>query len=329
MDDDQLWSGAAIPAQPDAAGGTDGASTDALAATAASGASDPIEPPTRAGPRRRRLGVTAGAGLAVVALIVALALVSGSTPGAAPTAAAAATVRHAVVATVEKGSMAFTLGEHEAVDGEAIAISGTGACSITHGTCVLAIRASTPLSPEALSLHELVTPSAVYAKFGPPIAAHLPTPWVSLPISARRLEQAAGGSTLSTNPLSGLAALAREGAKVTDLGASSVDGTSATKFSVQLSSQALSANSSKVEAALPAWMRSSSALSFGASTEDVWIAGGRLRQLTATATAQAAGHTVTVSVTLSVTGYGARIDVTVPPANEVTPFQQLSTSLGA
>lgn len=286
-----------------------------------------------AGSRRSRLRVTAGAALVTAAVVVALVVATGGSPGAVPSAAAASTVRHAVVATVRAGALSFQLTEHESVASEDIVLHGTGSCSIGKEACDLSSSITSPLSATPLTVRELVVGSSTYLRLGEPLTSELsiPTPWVSMPFSKSLAAQskASSLSTLSANPLSGLAALARTGYTVTGLGSSTAGGVRTSEYEVQLSSGALTAKLHSFEDDMPAWMRpGATAVSGGSITEDVWISGGRLRQLGATASLQVDGQSVNLAITMVITHYGGTVDVVAPPAREVTPFSKVLPANG-
>jgi hypothetical protein len=272
---------------------------------------------------RRRLGVTLGVGAGVAAVVLALVLVGGS--GATPSAAAAANVHRAVLATVRSKTMQFTYSANEQVSGESVTLSGQGGCTLESATCQLSETVVNTATAERLTLTMRELHAEAYLKFGSPLAAHLPTPWVSVPFSASRLAPGSGSSSIAANPLSSLAALARGGAKVTDLGATSVQGVPMTEYQVVPSTGQLTAGIRRAAKVLPAWMRGATGgVSISGDTTDVWIArDGRVHQMQVTETVQVARLTETVDLTLHVTGYGGRVEVQAPPSNEVTPFSKV------
>jgi hypothetical protein len=269
------------------------------------------------GVRRRKKWVTLGAVLGVSALVVVIVVASGSTPGSRPTAAAAATVQRAVVATVGSHSVAFSISATENFSVATITIAGAGACSITDDACSMKLTASTASSPSLLTEQDRTIGTMGYLKFGPPLSDRLPTPWLSVTLNPRLLH--AGGSPYSTNPLATLATLAGGGGSVTKLGSSTVEGMSATEYHVQISATTVSRRVHALQTQLPQWMRSSGATLQNVN-ENVWVAGHRVRKVSLSSTATIEGATGTVNVVLEFTSFGHPVVVAAPPSNQVTSY---------
>jgi hypothetical protein len=274
------------------------------------------------GRSKRSRGLAIGVSATVAIVAVAVIVLVGGTPGAIPSAAAAATVQRAVAGAVTSGSADFTVVEHVSVAGQQVTLNAAGGCAFARAMCAMTTTLSgSPAVSQLGTFTEREVDNQVYLKFGPRLAARLPTPWVSVPFDATKIREAAGGtSTLAASPLANLAALAHAGAQVTNLGHVTTAGQSMTKYEVQLSSGVFRARATRIERTLPSWMHPVSHLS-GSVTEYVWLdPAGQIAQVTAATTVVSSGHTANVNITLHMSHYGVHVVVMRPPASQVTPL---------
>lgn len=272
--------------------------------------------------RRVRRSVVAG-GVAV--LLVGASAVGLSLATSSP-ASADAVVSKALVTTLSHSTLAFNLTEGLVVVGQNVTITGSGQCILSSAECDMNVQYGGALSRIG-SVQEVLDGGVAYLKFGSAVASRFPTPWVSMPVNTSKLLST---STLgaSGSPLSLLTMLAHQGAVVADGGSVVVNGQALHQYNVTFSSSsAQSLISSKLQD-LPSWMTTAiKGASFGAVSMKVDLnAQGELATTSMTTSVTVSGQTVNVNVGETITGYGVPVQVTVPPANEVTPLSTPSLS---
>jgi hypothetical protein len=284
--------------------------------------------PMRRG-RARYFGV--GAALAGVVLAVAIVLVATGGAGPIPTAAAAESVRHAVDATFRSDTLGFELTASVSAEGQDIQLTGSGSCILKLPECNLTLNDDEPLGNGSTigTLHEVVTPTTSYVEMPASIASLLSKPWVSQPtdVSFQSSESSIGGS-----PLGAIAALAHEeGAAVSPLGTSVVDGVTTKEYLVQLSPADLVRKVSTTFAALPAWMRAKVGTpSFSAETAHVYVTDeGQVAQVQLSTSFSERGVTAQVSESERITSLHTTVTIHVPPASDVMPLSEFYSELGS
>lgn len=281
---------------------------------------------------KRRLKFLASA-LVVVALAIAATILgtSGSRP---PSAAAAEVVGHALSSTLTETSLSFTLTENVQVAGQTVSVAANGACTLSADLCNMTMNFSgSPALAAVGSITAVVANGTMYEKFDSSIDSRLPTPWVSAP-TCPKLACATNSPSGIGSPLSMLATLANGGAVVTDVGPTTLNGAQVSEYSVTFSKGAAKGLVDNELKKFPAWLRNDSAVTsaaagLGAISEKVYIGQNKmLSAITMSTTMSVAGQSANVAVTYDITGYGVPVNVTVPPANQVTPISQISSSLG-
>jgi hypothetical protein len=135
---------------------------------------------------------------------------------------------------------------------------------------------------------------------------------------------------ISGNPLAGLSYLAQQGAVVTDEGTVSLDNQSVTQYDVSIGSFAAQHIVSSGLHHLPSWVaKAVPHVSVGAVTETVDVdSQGRLAYVSATSSETIAGTAVSSTASETVTGYGMTVQVSVPPANQVSSAANLTKLTG-
>jgi hypothetical protein len=271
------------------------------------------------GPRRHTMKYIA-AGLVLV-LVVAAVLIGTSGSGNS-SAGAAVIVRKALASTLATNSLAFNLSENVDLGGQGLTVTGTGACDLTSGDCVMTMNYAGVLSSDG-PIDVVYSGGVAYLKFAPGVNTKIATPWISTTLNTTSSSQLSplGGES----PLSGLSLLARQGAVVTDEGTVQLNGVTMHTYKVVVSPSAekkILSNSNS----LPVWVNSNiSTANIGPVTEMVDVnSAGELAQMSADTSVSSGGASATVSLTFKVTGYGVPVTVTVPPANQVTSITSAS-----
>ena len=272
---------------------------------------------------------------AVVALAVAGVLVE--LPGSkSPTASAAAVVGKALSSSLSEPSLSFTLTEAVQAPGQSLSVNATGECTISSALCGMTMNlAGSPQLAAANPITVVVANGTEYEKLGPTLDAKLPTPWISVAACTTACSTSSLSPTSSPgSPLLALTTLASEGAVVTNEGPATFGGATTNEYLVTFSKSNAQSLITNELSKLPAWLRSDSSVSSAAAglgdiTENVYIGpNGKLAAVTMNTSVTEAGQTATVALTYNITGYGVPVDVTVPPASEVTPAAQISTPAG-
>jgi hypothetical protein len=255
----------------------------------------------------------------VVALVVALTGTKNSS------AAAAFKVRRALSATLASRSMAYTLNESVTASGATIGVTGNGVCDLTNAECKLTMNYGGALGSIG-TVSAIISNDVIYLELGPSVRDLLPTPWVSM--SLTNSESASLG--VAGNPLAGLSDLASQGAVVTDEGTVSLNNTSVTQYNVSIGSSAAQHIVSSGLHNLPSWVaKAVPQVSLGAVTETVDIdSQGRLAYISANVSETIAGASVSSVASETVTGYGMTVQMSVPPASQVSSAANLTKLAG-
>jgi hypothetical protein len=274
-------------------------------------------------PRRKAPFIAAA--LVVIVLVTTIVIVNVSSNSSA---GAAAAVRKALVSSVDMKSAAFDLSENVSSGTTTITVTGNGACTFVSVDCQMSMNFGGALAADG-AVTAVFANSVMYMKFNGAIANSLPTPWVSLPLNISKI-RASSGLGSSSSPLALLSLLAQKGAVVTNDGAVTVDGNSLTQYTVTASSAVGQNLASGTFKDLPTWMTTQAhGASAGPFTMTVDVNGsGELASLQMTTTASASGTMTTVSVTETMSDYGVPVDVSIPPANQVTSLASVESSLG-
>jgi hypothetical protein len=274
-------------------------------------------------PRRPRRGRFLLAGLCLVVVVVSA--VVALTGGKSSSAAAALRVRDALSDTLASRSMTYTMTETVSAGSTTVSADGSGQCDLTNALCDLTINYNGALSSLG-SVSAVFSRSVIYLKFGPTISDLLPTPWISMSLS--NSESASLG--IAGNPLTGLSYLAQQGAVVTDEGVVTLNGQSVTQYNVSIGSSVAQHIVSSRLKDLPSWMAQFvSQATLGTTTETVDVDSlGRLAFVSTAANETVASTTVAATVSETVTGYGVPVNVSVPPASEVSSSANLTKLAG-
>ncbi len=273
--------------------------------------------------RRRRVLTVA---LVAVCVVVGVTGVSFALSSSKPSSAGAAVVvRRALDSTLATNSLAFTLSESVDASSTTIALSGNGECDLSSALCGVTMDYSGVLSA-AGTIRIVYSGGTVYLNLGSALSSLLSTPWISLPVENSN----SASLGVSASPLAGLSLLASEGASVTNDGPVTENGQTMTQYTVSVDASQVQHLIASSAAKLPSWMSAAaSKFSSGSVVETVDVdAAGRLGYLGAQVNETVAGASVGVKIDETVTGYGVPVDVTVPPASEVTSITNSSQLSG-
>jgi hypothetical protein len=255
----------------------------------------------------------------IAALVVALTGTKNSS------ASAAVKVRRALSATLASRSMAYTLNESVTASNATITLTGSGVCDLTNAECKLTMNYGGALGSVG-TVSAIISNDVIYLELGPSVRDLLPTPWVSMSLT----NSASASLGVAGSPLAGLSYLAQRGAVVTDEGTVSLDNKSVTQYDVSIGSSAAQHIVSSGLHNLPAWVaKTVPDVSLGSVTETVDVdSQGRLAYVSATASETIAGLAVSSTATQTVTGYGMTVQMSVPPANQVSSAANLTKLAG-
>ena len=273
--------------------------------------------PATARPRRRRLTAGLVAGGAAVVLATTLVVVLGNGPDAQ------AAVLNAVNGTLADKTAHLTLTVTASADGTSFTAAGTGSADFSQDA--MALDASVSAEGQHISLNEIMVAGTLYEGI-PGISLVEPgKSWVSADISQFANDATSGtAGALGTgdDPVATLHMLAQQGNTVTSLGPSTVDGDAVQGYAVTIDKAAVQKELSA--ASVPAWLRQSlHGLDFSGFNVRVYVDDqGQLRREVVGMSLTVASHTVSLSATVDFSDYGAPVDVSAPPADQVVSLQQ-------
>jgi len=271
----------------------------------------------------RKLIIAATALVLVAA--VALGAFEEATKKITSSPKAIAALSQAIAKTLTPVATSYSLSETVSSGLENSVINATGAWDNHQQTGSLVINF--PGAAAALGLgpiHIIVTPTVSYAKYGPAVESHFPTPWISLSSA-----QLASSTTTaqSSSPLSLVTALALHGSVVQDAGSATFSHHPARRYSVTLSADS---GQTLLRSALtkmtPAERRSlgGSTAGFQAGHVDAYVnTAGYLVGLVESLSLSLQGQDVTVTTKETLSPLSSPITVTPPPSNQVTPASKI------
>ncbi len=264
--------------------------------------------------------------LSACVVVVAVAVTITVSPSATPSAAAATALRAALTSTLARNTVNISLDETVDVSNQSVNFTGGGQCDLQNDQCSESI-ASSNLSGSQISESVVLSGGVIYMKVLGAGATQAPTPWISMPLKGASSQQSEG---LGSNPMAGLALLAKQGAAVTDEGMTSVNGENMHEYKVTISQSEEQKSILKNAADLPKWLlKSAASLPLGPISLTVDInQSGDIGRLIIGISITADGQTVSVSGTETMTSYGGPVTIVVPPANQVTPVANLGSQLG-
>lgn len=234
--------------------------------------------------------------------------------------------------TLAQHTADLTLTGSMTVAGHTVQMSGTGVGNLSRNDLKMTMAMN--LAGNKATITELFVNSRLYMAFtmgGQSFRQLTGHDWIAMPMVSGNGAGLSGG-----NPMQALATLAQKGATVTSLGPSDIDGLTVNGYSVTPDRAAMLASAEKAlaTAELPAAMRSAALQTLQASptpTFKVWIdpAHNLLRRMTTSLGLNLpTGNSSTGSFVMDFTHYGVPVNITAPPANDVTSYQQFLQHLG-
>jgi hypothetical protein len=283
---------------------------------------DALSASTPSSRRRFRILVTAAL-VVVIAAVGALVLNSGT---GSNSSAAAAEVRSAVESTLSSKTLTYAISETIQTSTADISLTGRGGCEVNTATCEYVFNMTGSKAASVLARFNPITAlydgNNFFVKFGPRFDGQLARPWISYPLPITSLR--AGSSTPGANPLAGLATLARAGARVRDLGTTTVAGVTLRHFRVQISATNSALFFKKELAKLPGWLQGARSAKIEDLTENIAInSSGRIAQMSESTTATKGSVTDHVTVHETFIGYGEPVTISIPSSNQVTSISSL------
>jgi len=252
-----------------------------------------------------RAGVAAFA--AVVLALGAAACGGGGKKGATGSASATGAVHAAAKKTSNAGGVHVRLATTVAAGSQSLSLAGAGDFDAKQK--IGSLRGTLALAGVHTTLDEVSNGPAIYVR-SPFLAAFLPTgkSWVTADIgSASSLLGASGGAALSADPSSVLDRLAGL-ADVREVGKAQVGGAETTQYR------------GTVDASKLPGVAGSGSVPF-----DVWVGtDGYVHKLQFTANAASSGQSVKAAVTMTLSGYGKMVHVTVPSAAATVDASKVS-----
>jgi hypothetical protein len=274
--------------------------------------------------RRGRLVLVMAMAAATGLIAVILALV---VPGGTRSAQAAviASVNNAVASKTARASMTMNINSGQ------ITSTGSGALDFTNGAMDMTMDMSS--IQQGMTIRVIYLAGKIFEQF-PQISQLYPgKTWLSLDLSG--LTNVGGGTgalSVGGNPMAMLRLLAQQGANVTPVGNSEIDGVPAKGYAVTIDSAFIDKQISAAN--VPSWMRQAiSNVNFQDAVQTVFIdnSGKLIRDALHMVISIPAAHqpAVTIDETLDLSDYGAPVSITSPPASQVLDFQQFLQSVGS
>ncbi len=291
---------------------------------------DGLHVPTSATPRPRHTGL-----VVVVAVIVIAAVVAGvvlGLGGSRPTAAAAAVVREASRTTLAASSSDLTITGSVVANGQTLSLSGSGALDFIRRTSQIDLAANG--ASVSTTDDEIIAGDQAYVSFtsgSTSISTLVPgKSWLAVPLPAAASPSSGPGGLV--NVVGALQLLQSQGATVTSLGASTIDGTAVTGYRVSLSTSTLLAAARQAIATehLPAAEAAVAlqAVRTMSMSLTVWADGANLlRRMDLTVSETTNGTALDESMQIDLSNFGTPVSVTVPPTSAVATLAQFQSAL--
>jgi hypothetical protein len=231
-----------------------------------------------------------------------------------------ATVAKALAATLALRSADVTIDGSAHIEGINAPITGSGAFSFTQNAGSMTLRVSAAgehLTEKVVNDHQ-----HVYINLGPALSKILPVKsWISMPIVQTKNASGLGtGSAGSTDPGAVLNILGRGESKVTPLGSSTLNGVPVQGYLVLVNSAEIKREEN--DSHLPEWLRQEAAVVRDEKVGyKVYVdSSGTVYRLTSGNSEQVGAQAVDEYVTMDFSRFGTSIEVTAPPANQVTSY---------
>ena len=270
--------------------------------------------------RRKRRTLLVASAAVMLTLVLTLVGIGASGPGSKD---AAAQVELGARTTLAENTVAMQVSGSFTVDGQTVPVSGSGAADLSSHleNLTMSFNANGTLIDETVLADGDVADMQIVANGHNEISTVLPgKDWVQLPLSS-----SSGLGSGSTNILSQLQVLSRQGNTVTSLGPSTIDGNAVTGYQVTIGKKAMAAAYQKAEAQGGAeagvLKNELKSLTIKPPTISLWIGSDHLLQREEVAMSiGAAGTTVSGDVTIDLSDYGVPVSVSVPASSDVASY---------
>ena len=209
-------------------------------------------------------------------------------------------------------------------------VTGSGTGGIDFGQNAMQLQMTVGVSGQELQMQAVYVAGSIYEQI-PDLGQLIPgKSWISLDLSSLGVSGGQSSSALGSgnNPTAMLRLLTQQGNTVVPLGSSKIGGTPVQGYSVTLDPAAIKAQ--LAHANLPSWMATAlSQLNVQNTTLMVYVDGsGLLRRFSLDLTETVATVKVTVDESLDFADYGAAVNVTAPPPDQVASFGQFPSGCG-
>jgi hypothetical protein len=238
----------------------------------------------------------------------------------------------AVSSTVASHTADVTIASSASVTGRSVSVSGSGALDFGENSSEFHLNVK--VLDQTISEESISVGGTVYVN-SPGVSTLFPgKSWMSIDLGAGATTPFGGTSStassdgLDDNPAGMLELLQQEGGTVTPLGPSTVTGVPVQGYTVTFSPAQIQSLIAK--AALPQWMRNMlSAVKTSGIDDHVYVdSTGHLRLVTMAFSESVTGsRPITVNQSIQLSGYGAPVSISAPPADAVVPFQTFLRAL--
>ena len=262
----------------------------------------------------------------VVGGLAALVVVAGAA-GAAVVVTGGKSAEAAVIDSVNSSMSDRTahVSMNLAVTTPSATVTGSGTGGIDFSQSAMQLQLTAGVAGQQIQLQALYIAGTVYEQI-PDLDQSIPgKSWISLDLSSPASAGSQGSSTFGAgdNPTAMLHLLAQQGNTVVALGSSAIDGTPVQGYAVTLDPAVI--RSELAQAKLPSWVSGALAqVNIGQTSMKVYVDGsGLLRRIGIDiAESIASSENVSVDESLDFSDYGAAVNVSPPPSDQVASFEQ-------
>lgn len=261
--------------------------------------------------------------VAGIGLLSAVSACAGGTTQAVSVMTPAALVSESAHTTLAEKTADITLTGTISAAGQHIPMNGDGVADFT----THAVSATISASIQGMNMHlkELMVDGQVYmgGTMGPVSFSELTgKDWVSLPVSS-----SANQNLFGSDPLAQLQLLEQQGSTVTPIGKKTIDGHTATGYTIVPSRDAMVKGAQKIISQMgldpsEASQIQSRIAQMQPPTLTAWFDSSHLLREISVDLNMGGGLGVSGSVVMDFTHYGVPVNVTAPPSSDVVSFQQ-------
>jgi Protein of unknown function (DUF2510) len=233
-----------------------------------------------------------------------------------------AAVADAVSSALASRTADVTISGSGGTAGANFTLTGTGAIDFDQNALQMSVTVAS--GSEQITEQAVYLDNVIYLNLGDEIGRVVPgKSWVSLDLGQLSQGSTSLGSASSfgSDPAAALRALSQSGNTATDLGSSTINGVNVEGYSVQIDQATI--QKAIAQENVPGWMQqalksvSDPDVDYKVYVDDA----GHLARMTTDVTEKVQSMTFHDSTTMDFTNYGTTVDVSAPPAGEVTSFQ--------